>query len=223
MIRIEAPRTLHYRRNAAAPAGVRRLSGALRAWAKFRTRIRKEGDLVESAMRFWAALILLALGCGVAAAEPERGGTPAALGAVYQCAAITGEQERLACYDAAVTRLRDAETQGDVVAVDRQQADQVRRESFGLSLPGLVNIFQGNGRHFEPIDNVQMQVTRVAAAGAGRNRFVMSNGQTWVQVEAQDAHNVRAGDTITIHSGAFGSYFLTPARGGQGHRVRREE
>jgi hypothetical protein len=174
-------------------------------------------------MRFWLGLILFGLGCGAAWAEPERGGTPEALTAVYQCAAIPTESERLTCYDAAVRRLRDAETQGDVVAVDRQQADQVRRESFGLSLPGLVNIFQGNGHHFEPIDNVQMQVERIAGAGNGRSRFIMSNGQSWVQVEPRSAANVRAGDTITIHRGAFGSYFLTPARGGEGHRVRREE
>ena len=174
-------------------------------------------------MRYWLAIFLVALGCSAASAEPEHTGTPPALTAVYQCAAITGETERLACYDAAVRQLREAENQGDVVAVDRQQADAVRRESFGLSLPGLVNIFQGSGRHFEPIDNVQMQVAQVGNAGNGRSRFVMANGQTWVQVEAQDARNVRAGDTITIHRGAFGSYFLTPARGGQGHRVRREE
>ena len=174
-------------------------------------------------MRYWLALILVALGCGVASAEPDRGATPEALTAVYQCATVTTESERLACYDAAVRQLREAESQGDVVAVDRQQADSVRRESFGLSLPGLVNIFQGSGRHFEPIDNVQMEVANVGNAAGGRSRFVMANGQTWVQVDAQDARNVRAGDTITIHRGAFGSYFLTPSRGGQGHRVRREE
>jgi len=174
-------------------------------------------------MRYWLAFIFLALSCSAASAEPEQRGTPAALAAVYQCAAITTESERLACFDAAVRQLRDAESQGDVVAVDRQQADAVRRESFGLSLPGLVNIFQGTGRHFEPIDNVQMQIANIAPAGGGRSRFVMENGQTWVQVDAQDVRNVRAGDTITIHSGAFGSYFLTPSRGGQGHRVRREQ
>lgn len=173
-------------------------------------------------MRYGLAFIFLALSCSTVSAEPERSGTPAALTAVYQCAAVITEGERLACYDAAVRQLREAESQGDVVAVDRQQADAVRRESFGLSLPGLVNIFQGTGRHFEPVDNVQMRVANVAAAGSGRHRFVMENGQSWVQVEAQDARNVRAGDTITIHSGAFGSYFMTPSRGGQGHRVRRE-
>jgi hypothetical protein len=176
-------------------------------------------------MRELLAVILIGLGCGSAWAQDNAPAnpTPQALTAVYQCADISAENDRLACYDAAVTRLRQAQSQGEVVAVDRAQAEAVRRESFGLSLPGLVNIFQGNGQHFEPVDNVQMQVERIASAGSGRARFFMANGQTWVQVEPQDTHNVRAGDTITIRRGAFGSYFLSPSRGGQGHRVRREE
>lgn len=172
-------------------------------------------------MRYVAGLILLGVWLGSASAQEPTASTPPALGAVYQCAAIASETERLRCYDTSVSQLREATGRGDVVAVDRQQAEQVRRESFGLALPGLASIFQGNGQHFEPIDNVQMQVERVVGGG-GRAHFIMSNGQSWVQVDPQDTHNVREGDTITIRRGAFGSYFLSPSRGGQGHRVRRE-
>lgn len=173
-------------------------------------------------MRCLAALIALGICVGSAWAEEPAAGTPQAVTAVYQCTSVTPESDRLACYDAAVARLREAEGRGDVVAVDRQRAEEVRRESFGLSLPGLASIFQGNGQHFETIDNVPMQVERVVGGSGGRARFIMSNGQTWVQVEPQDTHNVRDGDTITIRRGAFGTYFLSPSRGGQGHRVRRE-
>lgn len=176
-------------------------------------------------MRYFVALALIVSCCGSAWAQDQETPPPQSLTAVYHCAAVTSETERLACYDAAVRQLQAAQDSGDIVVVDRQQAETVRHESFGLSMPSLVRIFTDRpGAHrFEPIDNVQMQIQRIGGAGNGRSRFYMANGQTWVTVEPVSTRSVREGETITIRQGAFHSYMLSPPRGGAGIRVRREE
>jgi hypothetical protein len=160
-----------------------------------------------------------------AAAQPaQTTATPEALSAVYQCASVTGDAERLACFDSAVGRLRQAEQQGQVVAVDRQQVAELERDSFGFSLPSLSRFIPqlGGGERSEPIENLEMTVERIAMNSAGRARFVMSNGQTWTQTEPQRTRNVREGDTVTVRRAAMGSFMLSGTRGGAAHRVRRE-
>lgn len=152
--------------------------------------------------------------------------TPEALTNVYQCATVQDGAQRLACYDAAVGRLREAESQGNLIAVDRQQVATLERESFGFRLPTLstfVPRLGDGGESTEGLESLQMQVARIASRANGRHAFVMENGQIWTQAEAQRTSNVRAGDTITIRRGAIGNYMLSPSRGGAAHRVRREE
>jgi hypothetical protein len=54
---------------------------------------------------------------------------------VYACAEKTPDAVRLACYDQAVSALRTAQAQGEVTAIDKGQARQIERESFGFNLP----------------------------------------------------------------------------------------
>jgi hypothetical protein len=169
----------------------------------------------------WIFAIFVALTPLPALAQVE---SPQALRQVYACAAITGETERLACYDAAVGGLQQAETQGRIIAVDRDQAEVLERESFGFSLPSMSRIFsrEASGPAEEPVARVEMTVTRIARYGDGRHAFIMSNGQTWTQIEPQSVSNVDVGDTIAIRRASLGSYMLSPLHG-RGHRVRRAE
>jgi len=178
-------------------------------------------------MRYVMAAILAAFSLGPAAAQtPQQGAaqaTPEVLSGVYSCTEITEGGARLACFDAAVGRLRTAETQGDVVAVDRSRVETIQRESFGFNLPQLSRLMPRlGGRQDEPIASVQMQVERIIGRADGRSVFVLADGQRWAQVEAQSTRNVRPGDTVTIRRAALGSYMLVSARGGAAHRVRRE-
>ena len=53
--------------------------------------------------------------------------------------------DRLACFDAAAARLDEAEKKGDIVVVDRRQAQEVRRQAFGFTLPSLTLFDRGRG------------------------------------------------------------------------------
>jgi hypothetical protein len=147
--------------------------------------------------------------------------TPQALTDVYTCAQVQDDAQRLQCYDGAVGRLRQAETQGQVVAVDRAQAQEIERDSFGFHLPSLSRLLPNLEGSDDVIDNIEMTVTRVRVSALGYHTFEMENGQVWTQVEPENARNVRAGDVVSIRRASLGSFRLISSRGGSGHRVRR--
>lgn len=151
-------------------------------------------------------------------------GNPAALDQVYQCASVTDEAQRLACYDTAVGRLRQAQTSGDLVAVDRAQAQEVEREAFGFSLPSLPRIFGNRGEDGGAPEFAEMQLTidRVVVRRDGTATFYMTNGQVWNQIDNENPRNARAGGEVTIRRAALGSYLMS-LRNGPALRVRRSQ
>jgi hypothetical protein len=200
-------------------------------------------------MRF-LVLAMWLLGAATAAAQTQTAppnDTPAALARVYACAQVSDERERLACYDAAVGRLRQAETRGEFAGIDRERARVVERETFGFRLPSLGRILPrfGGGRTAAAdtaaapdapptaaaasassdsgLAELQMVVDRVVERPLGYHAFVMTNGQVWAQVQPGRVGNVRAGSNVTVRRAMLGSFMLTSERGGAGHRVRREE
>ena len=169
-----------------------------------------------------AATMVAWTGAATAQTATTSPPTAEALTALYACAEISEDAARLACYDDAAGRVRRAQTEGSLVAVDRAQVQEMQRESFGFSLPSIANLLpqRADGQSDEP-ESVELQVTEVIAHGNGNHTFVMADGQRWTQVEGQRATNVRAGDTIRIRRAAMGSFLLQPSRGGAAHRVRR--
>lgn len=175
-----------------------------------------------------AASMLTVAGSAAAQTTPPADATnPQVLDQVYQCAAITDDTQRLACFDTAVSRLHDAQTSGQVVAVDREQVRNINRDSFGFNLPSLASLlphFGGGPRPSlsEPaLDHVELQLQQVLTLADGRHKFVMTNGQVWVDLEPVRT-NARPGDTMSVRSAFAGSFMMTGSRGGAAHRVHRE-
>jgi hypothetical protein len=166
--------------------------------------------------------ILLCLCVAPAAFAQQGQPAPEVLNRVYACAEIADNSQRLACFDAAVGGLKQADQQGEFAGIDRQQAQEVERDSFGLSLPSLGRIISRSGADGARLEDMQMTIERVIERANGRYAFVMANGQTWVQTETQRVHNARAGDAVTIKRAALGSFMMSSSRGGSAHRVRRE-
>lgn len=169
---------------------------------------------------FPLVLLTLAVAPPVAAQE-----SPQSLQDVYACAQTTDDAARLACYDATVGRLHNAEQEGRVVAVDREQVATLERESFGFQFPSLGALLpRSDNSSASPnteLVQVQARIARVVRRSDDRYWFEMENGQIWGQIEPQSAANIRAGDTVTIRRATLGSFFLSPARHGAAHRVRR--
>jgi hypothetical protein len=128
--------------------------------------------------------------------------TSDALAEVSRCSAIAEPAERLRCFDRAALRAKEALVP--------------KTEDFGKPTPRRPEVEQ-----------VMATVRDLSKTVRGRAVFVLDNGQTWRQLEGDDAQVVEAppGTTlkVTIARGAFGSYNLTiEGRNGM-VRVRRVE
>lgn len=168
---------------------------------------------------------LLALACATPAAAQQEASTPQVLDQVYSCSSITSDQARLACYDAAVGHLREAQTSGNLVAVDRAQAQEIERDAFGFHLPTLPRIFGrgGNEPGAEAVAELRLEIARVVRRRNGPATFTMTNGQVWTQIDDANAFNARPGGAVTIRRALLGSYLMSVDAGGPAIRVRRAE
>lgn len=161
-----------------------------------------------------ATLAVVAFG---APGRSQAAGQARALDQLAGCANVSGRDEKLACFEQATAQLRAAVARGDVVVVDREQAQAVRRQAFGFSLPSL-DLFAGGKA--APLDHVD---GRLAAANRGPDgwTFRLEDGSAWTQVDTDPILVVpRPGQAVAIRTGMMGAYFLG-LDGHAGVRVRR--
>lgn len=156
--------------------------------------------------------------CLGAAAQDDAASTEA----VYACAQIGEDAERLACYDAAVGRLKAAEEAGEVTTISRADVDAVQRESFGFSLPSLPKIaMPGLGGGDDELDHVTTAVSEVRADPYGKAVVTLDNGQVWRQIDDTRVLAVRRGaEEAEIQRAALGS-FKMKLDNGRSFRARR--
>ncbi len=162
-----------------------------------------------------AALRVLALGVGsltLALASPTlaadvKAKRAAAFQAVLGCRATTDAAARLACFDAAASSLDQAETKGDIVVIDREQATTARKQAFGFELPSL-DIFD-KVMPKEELDKVTVTLKEAYRGSDGKWIMVLEDGGVWRQIDAESPFNApRAGSTVKIRRAALGSFFL---------------
>ncbi|MFN3523385.1 MAG: hypothetical protein ACK4YQ_14155 [Phenylobacterium sp.] len=167
-----------------------------------------------------AAAVAAGLGFGPAAAQPA-----ATRAEIFQrlidCRKLGDDAQRLACYDAQAAAVDQAEAKGDIVVVDRQQADQVRRQAFGFTLPSL-SLFD-RGEAPEKIDSVTGVVKSARMGGDGKWVVELQDGAVWAQTDSERLMRDPApGMEAKIRRAAMGSYMMN--LGGQrAVRARRVE
>ena len=164
----------------------------------------------------------------IAADKPSSAKRAAVLQAIVDCRAMTDTSARLACYDAAAAKLDEAESSGQVMVVDREQAKQVRKEVFGLQLPSLDIFNLGGGKGAErvakgdEVDRLLATVRQASRAGDGRWTIELDTGAVWRQLEPVDlANDPRSGSKVEIKKGALGS-FLMKIDGQPGFKAHRD-
>jgi multidrug efflux pump subunit AcrA (membrane-fusion protein) len=152
--------------------------------------------------------------------------SPEVLAKVYACAGIAEGSERLACFDAAVAALKQAEGQGQFAAVDADRVQQIEREAFGFSLPSLPRLglpgFRREGGAVERTAELAMTIKRVGRFD-GRPAYIMQNGQIWAAVDSETNRNAKPGAAVTVKRASLGSFLMSFERGGAALRVRRVE
>ena len=137
---------------------------------------------------------------------------------VYACKDISTDAERLACYDAAVGRLKAAEDAGEVKTFTRKEVEEVKRDSFGFSIPSLPKLAFGGSDDAEDLKRVDQPVKTVGGT-RGALRVTLENGQVWVQTDDKGI-SPRNQKEARIYEAALGSYKMK-LDGGLAFRVER--
>ena len=171
-------------------------------------------------------LSLLLLGAFIAAAVPVMADVkdtlqrarPPVFEALLNCRNITGGTERLACYDAKVAAMDEAEKNGELVLADKETMKETRRGLFGFSIPKLKLFDNADGQEEGEL------VAKIASAyqtSQGRWTVVLENGARWTQIETQLLNkDPKPGMEIKIRPASMGSYFANIA-GQRALRMKR--
>lgn len=132
---------------------------------------------------------------------------PAALQRLLACRGLAEGPARLACFDAAAAAFDQAESKGDVVVVDREQASRVKRQAFGLSLPSL-SLFD-RGEAAKPMEEIAAKVKSAYRGGEGRWVVELEDGATWVQTDQENlGRPPRPGSEVRIRRAALGGFMM---------------
>jgi hypothetical protein len=169
--------------------------------------------------KFAFALTLAALAPGMASGETNGASTAA----VYACAGTEDDVARLACYDAAVGRLKAAEEAGEITTITREEVEDVQRDTFGLSFPSLPAIaiprLGGDGDDGDRLDAITLAVTDIERNSYDKAVITLENGQVWLQTDG-GMFSIRGIEEAEIRRAALGS-FKMKLDGGRAFRVRR--
>jgi hypothetical protein len=162
-----------------------------------------------------AAASLLATGAH-AQDEAKR---PKVLEEIFECRQVKDPSQRLACFEAAAAKMEEAETQGDVVVVDREQAQAARKKAFGLSMPNIT-LF-GKKETGPDVTELNASVIRAWRSPRGYWWFQLDNGGVWKQIDTYSMpRDPKPGSKVFIRKVLMGSYFCK-VDGQQPIRVHR--
>lgn len=158
-----------------------------------------------------AGALALSLAAAGAAPAAERPATkrPEVLEKLVSCRTIADTTARLACYDAQVARLDEAESRKELVVVDRAEVRKARKGLFGLTLPDLGGLFGGGGDDDkeEAVTEIQSTVKSASMNGVGKWVVYIEDGARWVQTDTTRVRIPKPGMPIRIRKAAMGSFF----------------
>ena len=175
----------------------------------------QEGEAMTSFFRAGTVAVGALLAVSVSAAEAAKpanmdAGRASLMQALSDCRKVADDTARLACFDKSAGALDQAESQGQVVVIDQQQAREVRRQAFGFKLPSINLFSRGAARSEEGVDHIDLQIESAHQNSEGKWVFVAANGAVWRQTDHEDfAVDPHKGAKLRVKNGLLGSFFCT--------------
>lgn len=165
------------------------------------------------------AAILIAASTSAQAAQAGQQ-EPQTLTRLMACRSISDSAARLACYDAAAGAIDSARQQGDLVVIDRAQAEETRRQLFGFEVPTLPRLFGGEAQ--PDIESIETTLQSASQASETRWVFRLADGSVWRQIDSDPVRfQNRAGQEVRVRKASLGSFLLTVGNS-RAVRVRRQ-
>jgi hypothetical protein len=154
-------------------------------------------------------VIYFVLFCEAAIAKNEKAvplEKPAIFDNVVKCRQIVDPTERLACFDAKVAALDEAQSKEEILITDRAAVAEARKGLFGFSLPKL-KIFGSEGE--TEIDQINASISKAYQNSNGMWVITLEDGAKWQQIDTRIlVRDPRSGMSILIKRAALGSYFV---------------
>jgi hypothetical protein len=126
------------------------------------------------------------------------------------CRTMPDAEQKAACYDQAVDNLQTARKERKIIAVTAGEVAELERDAFGFSMPSLPKIILpklgGSGIELKA---VVLHVVEAHKRPNGMWRFVLDNGQVWIQTEKRKIYPPRKKPfDLQIKKGSLGSYLM---------------
>lgn len=166
-----------------------------------------------------AGCALLSCAAAFGQADKLTQARPAVFEELVNCRTVSDPTARLACYDAKVTAMDEAEKKDELVLADKNAMKEARKGLFGFSIPKL-KIFGNDGKEEEKFELVA-KIDSAYQANYGKWTIVLEDGARWVQIDTQVLRkNPARGMEIKIRAASMGSYFAN-IDGARAIRMRR--
>jgi hypothetical protein len=166
-----------------------------------------------------AGSLLLSASAVTGQADKLTQSRPPVFEELVNCRSIADPTARLACYDAKVAAIDEAEKKDELVLADKNAMTEARKGLFGFSIPKL-KIFGNDGKEDEKFELVA-KIDSAYQASYGKWTIVLDDGARWVQIDTQVLRkNPARGMEIKIRAAAMGSYFAN-IDGARAIRMRR--
>ncbi|HEY3888588.1 MAG TPA: hypothetical protein VGL73_08435 [Caulobacteraceae bacterium] len=171
---------------------------------------------------FGLAAIALAWAPLALAADPAPAASRAeVLKALTACRTIVDPTTRLDCFDKAAAAVDRAEASGEVVVIDRAQAQAARRQAFGFNLSALSILNRAATR--DEVNTLNSTAAEAYRNSDGKWVIVLDDGARWRQIDDADlSRSPHTGSVIRIRHASLGSFVMNID--GQPYiRVHRDE
>ncbi len=166
----------------------------------------------------WRGVLVAVIGAMNSAAVAEE-----LADEVRRCAAISGDAERLACYDGLSRGVSDA------VVVDASQSSASTKSPSAAATAAPTATASGAAeREFgargelareleeergvtrpEKLEQLAARVTEFSRLPRGEFIVKLDNGQVWAQKEPKPRLTLKPGDSVVLAAGALGSFWLS--------------
>ena len=175
-------------------------------------------------MRPYILLALLGASLATTSVAAQDAPKDQHLDSLKQCKAITDPQQRLTCYDSAVTSVLSAIDQGEIRVVDKVDVEKTQRGLFGFSLPkiGLFGGGNDDGK-VEELDMLESTITEVKQVSGDTWLLRIAEGDAQWQISNAPMRfsAPKIGDKVVFKRASFNSYFIRVGNqiGVKGRRV----
>ena len=150
------------------------------------------------------------------------------LNAIYTCASIIDDTERLACFDRNVPVIKIKEEKKEIIAIDSEGVKAIERDSFGFSLPSLPKLGLFTPKTEKTKKSAQFFDVKSISKGRNGAVLTMENGHVWRQINGDLGYIPKGNLTAKIKPASLNTFFISLKNekgqsGRKGARFKRVE